>query len=394
MADYYEFDVDKINSITKQHSKKVKVKLRSLNSSDETIGEINGFCTGGSLDITNSDLVRRSINLQFVANNSLEINEKSPFWINKRIQIFTGIEDYKKDTYWINQGIFIPTQPQTSVALTGRTISISAMDKMILADSQVLATTIVSFCKNYDLNNSKCKTCTRENCDSFSPRYTGEAIQELAKLYGETKFLINNIGEVLPYNYEMAAGDSIQDAIKEITNMYMNYECYYNVNGYLVFDKMRNRINDASVWDFVNENDFTISRNITADYTKVYNDFKIFGYYDDETGEQPSYQITIEDSNHPFSVRNMGRTHSLVISEDNYVTEEQCKVRAEYEKQCAENLINNFSLTVAPIYSLNNVNRVVIVSDNDNRYVCVIDSITYPLDVVSPMNINCHEIFI
>jgi hypothetical protein len=90
----------------------------------------------------------------------------------------------------------------------------------------------------------------------------------------------------------------------------------------------------------------------------------------------------------------MGRTHSLVISEDNYVTEEQCKVRAEYEKQCAENLINNFSLTVAPIYSLNNVNRVVIVSDNDNRYVCVIDSITYPLDVVSPMNINCHEIFI
>ena len=187
----------------------------------------------------------------------------------------------------------------------------------------------------------------------------------------------------------------------------MNYECFYNTAGKLVFQEMKSRLTDIPVWDFSGSSDFTISRQISADYTKIYNDFKVFGYYDDETAEQPNWRIIMQDkaeenpmknteyvSGHKFSVENIGRQHSLVVSEDNYITNEQCKARAEYEKQCAENLINNFSISTAPIYSLNDVNRVIKVSDNGNRYTCLIDSITYPLDVVSPMTISCHEIFV
>ena len=83
----------------------------------------------------------------------------------------------------------------------------------------------------------------------------------------------------------------------------------------------------------------------------------------------------------------------MVIEEDKYTNNEQCRARAEYEKQQAENLINNFSITTVPIYSLNDVNRVVNVSDNGKSYKCLVDSISYPLDVSSPMTIACHEIF-
>lgn len=370
-SEYVSNNTNHINFIMKQKTKVVRMKIQSLDHNDNIIGEIKGYCTGGSLDISNSDMVRRSIDLQFVANSKLEINKNSPFWINKRLKIFTGIDDYKGNKYWFDHGIFIPTEPETSISLSGRTISLSALDKMVLADNPVLTTTKIAV-------NTPIAT----------------ALKGLAELYGETKLLISNYDYNLPYDYEMSAGDNIQEAMRELTNLYMNYDIYYDTNGYLVYEKQKNRINDQPVWEFINEKDFTISRQISADYTKVYNDFMVYGYYDDTKATQPSYHLTITDSSHPFSVSNMKRKHSLVVTEDNYLTTEQCKVRAEYEKQQAENLINNFSITTAPIYSLNDVNRVIKVTDNGNVYTCLVDSISYPLDVRSSMQIDCHEIFI
>lgn len=370
-SDYVSNNTNHINFIMKQRSKRVRTRIQSLDHNDMVLDEIKGYCTGGSLDITNGDMIRRSIGLDFVAANKLEINKNSPFWINKRLKIFTGIDDYRGNTYWFDHGIFVPTQPDTSISLSGRTISIAALDKMVLADNPVLMTTKIN------VNTP-----------------IGNAIRSLSELYGETKVMINNLDYTLPYDYEMSAGDSIQEAMKEITNLYMNYDLYYDTNGFLVYEKQKNRVYDNPIWDFYGDNDFTISRQASADYTKVYNDFKVFGYYDDEKATQPTYQITITDNSHPFSVDNMKRKHSLVISEDNYLTVDQCKARCEFEKQQAENLINNFSITTAPIYSINDVNKVIKVTDNGNRYTCLIDSISYPLDIESPMSIACHEIFI
>lgn len=369
--EYVSNNTNHINFIMKQKTKRLYTKIQSLDSNYNIVGEVKGYCMGGSLDISNSDIIRRSLSMNFVATDSLEINKNSPFWINKRLKVFTGIEDYKNNFYWFDLGVFVPTQPTTSISLTGRTIALNALDKMILADNPVLYTTKIAM---------------------GTPIAT--AIKGLGELYGESRFMLNNYDYTLPYDYEIDVGDSVQDAIKEITNLYMNYECYYNTDGFLVYDKMKNRLYDNLIWDFSDENDFTISRQISADYTKVYNDFKVFGYYDDKKGTQPTYQLTINDNNHPFSVSNMGRTHSLVVEEDNYLDVAQCQERAEFEKQQTENLINNFSIQTAPIYSINDVNRVIRVTDNGNKYTCLIDSITYPLDVSTPMTIGCHEIFI
>ena len=376
MAVYIDNSIEHINFIMQQRTKKLKTKIQYMDYADRVLGEINGFCTGGSIDISNSDMVRRTLKMDFVADSKLEIGQNSPFWINKRLKVFTGIEDYNKNIYWFNQGIYVPTQPETSVSLTGRTISLSASDKMVLAENPVLMTT--KFLVDTPIH---------------------EAIMNLAKLYGETKFMMAVQDLTLPSDYEMSAGDDIQTAIKEITNLYMNYETFYNLNGVLVYDKMKNRYDDNVVWDFSGNTDFTISRNISADYMQVFNDFVVYGHFfeeGDDAGIQAKHRITIEGeqyASHPFSKENIGRLHSMVIEEDKYTNNEQCKARAEYEKQQAENLINNFSITTVPIYSLNDVNRVVNVSDNGKSYKCLVDSISYPLDVSSPMTIACHEIF-
>lgn len=360
-------------NIIRQRTKKIRTRIQSLDSSDNVIGEIKGFCTGGSLEISNSDLIRRSINMEFVANDRLEVssgNSSSPFWVNKRMKIFTGVDDYKGVTHWYDHGIFIPTQVDTMASIGGRTMSITGLDKMHLADNPAINTIQL-------LVNAPIADCLRT----------------LADEYGETKFMMDDNGQILPAEYEVLIGDSIQEAMKEIANTYMDYDVFYNTDGYLVYEKQKNRMNDAPIWDFSGSNDFTIQRTITADYTKIYNDFQVYGYYNDDTAYQPSYHLTITDDNHPFSVNNMGRKHSLVIEEDTYTNVEQCKSMAEYQKSQSENLINNFSIITVPIYPLNDVNRVINVTDRGNRYTCLVDTISYPFNVDSPMTIGCHQIF-
>ena len=357
-------------NIIRQKTKKIRTRIQSLNSQDNVIGEVRGYCTGGSLEINNSDLIRRSLNMEFVANSKLEVGPQSPFWVNKRLKVFTGVDDYKGVTHWYDHGIFVPTQVDTMAAISGRTMSLTALDKMHLADNPALTT--------IRLNAGNPIT---------------ECLRMLADEYGETRFLFDETDQVLPAEYELLTGDSIQEAMKEIANTYMNYDVFYNTDGYLCYSKQKNRKNDAPIWDFSGRDDFTTQRTISADYTKIYNNFMVYGYYNEDTAEQPTYKITIEDDNHPFSVNNMGYKHTLVIEEDTYYSEEQCRLRAEYEKQQAENLINNFSITTVPIYPLNDVNRVINVTDNGNRYTCLVDTISYPFSVDSPMTIGCHEIF-
>lgn len=357
--------------IMKQKTRKIHTKIHSLDNNDNIVGQISGYCIDGNLQISNQDMVRRSINMSFVANSKLELSQKSPFWINKRLQVFTGVDDYKGNTHWYNHGIFVPNQIDTSTLISGRTISFSGMDKMCLADNPVT-------------NMLSIPTGTK-----IAP-----AIKMLAQLYGETKFISEDLTHSLPYTYEILIGDSIQEAIKEIVNLYMNYDVYYNTSGYLVYEKQKNRINDAPMWIFKNSDDFTIQRKISADFSKIFNDFKVFGHYDDKTAKQPTYQLTITDNKHPFSVKNMGRKHSMVIEEDTYTTVEQCKIRAEFEKKQAENLINNFSITTVPIYQLNEVNKVIKLMDNEKEYTCLVDTINYPFNINSPMSIGCHEIFV
>lgn len=372
--------VNYINFVMKHRSKKLHTKIEYMDKNEKVLGEIKGFTTGGQIDISNSDMIRRTLSLDFVANDKLDMlalkngaltpNTDSPLWANKRLRISTGIEDYKGNIYWFNQGIFVPTAPDTKVSLSGRTISLKASDKMILADS-----------------------CVESVIKLTTSNLISTAVKNLvAKVDTSGKFLINNSDYYMPYEYTTNYGDKIVDIIKEVTNLYMDYECYYNLDGYFVFDKMQNKINNIPIWSFKDEYDFTVSRNITSDYRNIYNQFYIWGYTND-SGVQAKYSGSLPDS-HPFSAKNIG-VHTLTLQDDKWYTNDQCKAQFDYYKQQSSNLINTFSISCAPVYNLNDVNKVINVYDKymEHPYICLVDSISYPLSPSGLMSINCHQIF-
>lgn len=344
-------------------------KIEILNRQDMIIGGLEGIVTGGSITISNDNMVRRSLDISFVANKTIEIQPHSLLWLDKRLKAWIGVEDVKGEIQYFNQGIYIISNPETSVSVSGRTITIKAFDKMHL------------FAQPFKFE-------TKFNVGT--PIH--EAIKAIANLLGETKLIIESSEFTMPYDMQLAIGSDMQNALKDITNLYMNYQIYYNLDGFLVFEKMKNRVYDIPVWEFKDDMDFTISRTMISDYENIKNYIKCVGKLNDDTGIQPMYEIKIQGSDKTFSIENIGE-RATVITEDKYTEEEQCKKRCEYEIEKTQNLINTFSITSVPIYIINDVNRIIKVYDNDQEYICLIDGVTVPLSYDGTMQIECHQIF-
>ena len=79
---------DKIKRLM-QKDRIVHVKIESLDWNENVIAEITGKALkdGGTISITNSNMVRRQCNFQFLCDKQTDIKEGSPFWINKKIRI-------------------------------------------------------------------------------------------------------------------------------------------------------------------------------------------------------------------------------------------------------------------------------------------------------------------
>lgn len=344
-------------------------KMEILNMQDMVVGGVSGIVLGGSITMSNDSMVRRSLDITFVANQSIEIQPHSLLWLDKRIKVWIGIETVKGDIEYFNQGIYVISNPETSVSVSGRTITINAFDKMHL------------FAQPFKFETK---------FDVDTPIHV--AIKAIASLIGEQKLIIEQSEFTMPYDMQISIGSDMQNALKDITNLYMNYHIYYNLDGFLVFEKMKNRIYDIPVWEFKDKMDFTINRTMISDYENIKNYIKCVGKLNDDTGIQPVYEIKIQGSDKIFGIENIGE-RAIVITEDKYTEVEQCKKRCEYEIDKTQNLMNTFSITSVPIYLINDVNRIVKVFDNDKEYICLIDGVTIPLNYDGTMQIECHQIF-
>ncbi|MGL6175125.1 MAG: hypothetical protein ACRC1P_11020 [Cellulosilyticaceae bacterium] len=353
-----------------QPTKVIHTKIEVLDRFDTVVDEIKGYQTDGSVSIDSSNMIRRSLNMSFVAHKTLEINNKSLLWINKRLRVYIGIEKYNKEIVYFNLGIYVISNPQTSISVDGRNISIQGYDKMKLYDQPFMFDTVF---------------------EPDTPIH--EVIIALGKLVGETKFMVEPSEYTVPYKIQVSPTDKVENVLKDVTNLYMNYHTYYNVDGYLVFEKMKNRLSDPVVWEFDGNKDLTMERDIGADYDNIKNKIKVLGRMDDKTGIQPKYELAITDNSNDFSIDNIGERKMCVV-EDKYSNNEQCQARAEFELDNVKNLINLFTINTAPIYLINDVNRVVTLKDNNKLYKCLVDKVDIPLSHNGLMNISCHEIFV
>lgn len=349
-----------------QQLRKHHTKIEVLNMNGQVIDYIQGLVTSGSLNISNSNMVRRTIDITFVADRTLEIGEHSRLWINKRLRVFIGLEDYMGNIFWYNQGVYVLSNPSTDISMSGRFITVKGYDLMQRFDRPLLLDT-------------KFAVDTK----------IADAIKGIAKLIDETNLIIEDDEKLMPYDMQFNSTDSIQKILQDVVELYMDYHCYYNVDGFFVFEKIKNRENDVVVWSFEDYRmDLTISRSKVTPYDDIYNYVKVVGKLNDK-GELPLHEKELPPE-HLFSKENIGYRPKM-IDDSKYFNVEQCQSRCEYELEMSSALCNVFSIESIPIYLVDDVNRRIDIMDNGILYKCLVDSIDFQLGGTS-MSIQAHEI--
>jgi hypothetical protein len=298
-----------------QKTRKIHIKIIIYNSDWVAIDEVTGLSTGGSYTQDDTSAIRRTCSLEFVLKDSLLPSSTSPFWLNKRFRLFTGIEDNRnRDIVWFNQGTYLMQEPMVTVSSDANSnISLTGVDLMTTKTGDV---------------SGQLKTNIIISVDT--PIH--EAIYTVFHDLGyETKFNIESTDFTVPYQIEHDIGSTIWDVAEELTNLYMTYQTYYDEDGYLVFRRKPILSSDTVAWDFSLDNTKYLIQSIKNTYSdkNVKNYVKIWGKLKDD-GSQASYEIEVRDANYPncpFTIEKLGEpfTRDLVISEDNYYTEEQCQ---------------------------------------------------------------------
>ena len=143
----YEYlkDYSFLESIDKQKIKKYFIKITVLDWKENAIKEIQGYTTGGSLNLDGKSSVRRTCNLSMVIPEkelSGITNVDNLFSINKKVDLEIGYENITDkytnyDILWFPQGIYSMTNPSISNNISGGiTLSVQLRDKMCFLNGE------------------------------------------------------------------------------------------------------------------------------------------------------------------------------------------------------------------------------------------------------------------
>ena len=133
-------DKDFLKRLDEWNQKEIFVKLISLDFQENPREEIQGYVTGGSINVDGSSSLRRTCNLTLVTE---QINVNEFYWsLHTKFKVYIGLKNYidnvlYDDIIWFPQGTYIIVSYAQSLSLQGRTITIQGKDKMCLLDGSI-----------------------------------------------------------------------------------------------------------------------------------------------------------------------------------------------------------------------------------------------------------------
>lgn len=385
-------DLDFLEQLNNQKLKKYFVKILVLDINENPIRTIEGRVqTGGSINIDGSSAMRRSCSLTFIAeegeNDLTDVDNLLS--INKRIQIFEGIENNVNNKYgddekicWFKLGTFVIIDPSISHNTKGVTISLTCKDKMCTLNGDCgggLPTSITFH--EYDQldeegNRQAVPQLVYDIIQTLVCNYGGESIskifisdveREIKQIvrYSGTKPLYYNptnnyytldeneiinpeewkvfsknsdVGYIYtPFTYpgELISniGDTVTSVLDTICSTLGNYEYFYDVDGNFIFREKKNYLNNSynptnkyrldnyrrvdidennlaiinetnyyvdfssngkSIYTFSEGDELISSYTAAPSYSKIKNDFHIWGKSDNETQSAIHYHLVIK----------------------------------------------------------------------------------------------------
>lgn len=318
-----------------QNTRILHVKIEVLNNHDIITGEVSGEVVSGSYTISALAAIRRTASVTLRLQESFLPDADTVFWINRKFRLYLGIEEADSgEIIWFPKGTYAIQDPSIDVTLEGNTMTISGLDKMALYTGDISGYLADAYLIEIDPEKE--------------PVTIREAVEAIMKDSGESDMhliLANEKDEnmCIPYKIESAVGDTRYTLLETLTNLFYNYQCYFDIDGTFVFaPKPTFELENYPVqWDFRAHNLLiSVQRNIL--YSNVKNKITVYGAVHDD-GYQPKYEIIVDEAHYPHSpftvekldeyVRFDPATGTGVRMYRDYVTQEDSYVSAVREFQ-------------------------------------------------------------
>ena len=320
--------------------------------------------------------------------------------------------------YWFDKGTYAIKDPSVNITINENSITINGLDKMALYNGDI----------GGQLETAFAVDITDENGERVEV-YVEEAVEALMRDGGETNLLIAKTNLVLPYKIESAIGEARYDILNKFTELFYNYQAYYNLDGYFVFTQKpayqstKDVKNEIAI-DFTNTNahNLLISINRNIEYSNVKNKIVVYGGIH-EDGYQPKYEIIVDEETYPdspYTIEKLEEKYSddtpmyrtLAIQDDIYVDDgvaenetddmevvhaysiNLCKERAIQEVYLHQQATDTVQIVCIPIYSLD-VNTVIYLNDEKSgvKGEYVITSISCGLGAGDTMSITANKLW-
>lgn len=265
-----------------QKSREVYTKVEILDPYYRTIGEITGSVTEGDYDITDKVGVRRTSKITLVTKSDDDLLAKrNLLWINRRYRLYQGIKSNIDDeVVWFLIGTYVISDPKVDCNLKSHNvIEIEGLDFVALMDDTFG-------------NGSKEAKIVVEPGGNLSEAIgktlalNGDEVMRMTANIEPTKFTV-------PHKVERKQDDSLWDTLKELLEMYMNYEGFFDVHGKFNYRKCSNLFRDAVVWDFT-QNDLILKLSEDFDYKNFRNQIDVYGRTDEKTAKTPEAHMPDE----------------------------------------------------------------------------------------------------
>lgn len=348
MNNNYLIDTTFLTLLDKEKIKIHYIKLIILDMQEQPVQEIQGVVNSGTLNISGSSSIRRTISLSMttMATELIQLtNIDNLISLNKKIKVEIGYQNNLKkyshygDIVWFKCGIFVIEKASINQDTNGFSISISGKDKMSLLDGTnggVLPASI-TFHEKYEIDKNGLITVSQptiydiiyETVTQFGKelannifineldttaklliKYTGDKTiwfpsnsdhkhfiitdtlpDNLKDSYQKAYYYGQDIGYMetpMTYPGELvkSAGETVTSLLDSIISALGNiYEYYYDVDGHFIFQKIK---------DYTNTSYTKLGEIQDEDYVKHFSDSKYYySLIDKETvisiGSNPDY---------------------------------------------------------------------------------------------------------
>lgn len=260
-------------NVSNQTIRNLHIKINLLNYSYQTVDSLEGNAISGSINIEANADIRRTCQIDLiVTNNTFNVQSGGRIWLDKYIQIYTGIDNiHSGEIVWFNQGIYLINQPSYTYDSESNILSFEGVDlmaKMTGARNGYLTGDTYIIPQGSDIRGSVI------------------AALRMGNFY---KYVINAPTIGVPYEMRFDQGSTIYNILDGLRNIYPNYQIYFDVDGVFHFEPIPTGANENVIIDDSTWTNNVISEQIDVDFQSVKNSIEVYGkahdvqYYSDTT---------------------------------------------------------------------------------------------------------------